>query len=145
MAFYLLVHLCLPPLLDCERAPCGHGLVFIYVSSGSSPVFHLEQVGRYSINICSKKYVWRDGWGPLKGAGCGCEFLGLCPSSQEVPGWGADSYTPWLRYGSDHSSGALGETNCLASSSMDVTEHLLCARHHVRVGGHKHGSPQETY
>lgn len=42
---------------------------------------------------------------------------------------------PWLHDGNDHPSGALGETNRLASSSTGIAEHLLCAHHHVQVGG----------
>lgn len=50
-----LVPLCLPPQLDCELLGVGDGVLFIYVSSGSSPVSSLEQVGRRSINICCIK------------------------------------------------------------------------------------------
>lgn len=74
--------------------------------------------------------------------------LGLCPGSQEVLGGnvGTDFYTLWLHYESDHFWGALGETNYPASSSMDVTEQLLCAYHHVRRGkAQTWVSPQEAY
>ena len=52
-------------------------------------------------------------------------------------GSGAQDSLPflWLHDGNNHPSGALGETNCLASSSMGIAEHLLCAHHHVQVGG----------
>lgn len=77
-----------------------------------------------------KENVWRAGW-HHEGARSArkSHSSGLGSAAQDSLPF------PWLHDGNNHPSGALGETNHLASSSTGIAERLLCAHHHVQVGG----------
>lgn len=72
----------------------------------------------------------------MRGPGSGRKSW-VAAQAQSWVGEGAQDSLPfpWLHDGNDRPLGALGETNRLASSSTGIAEHLLCAHHHVQVGG----------